>query len=103
MENGNLEIRHAAIPAILISNSHFPISKSQAFRLTSPLLLVAAAIVAVMLGGCDLANQSVAADKASGDQNTMNSTAPVLTEAHKIPPIDAHAPRRTETATFALG
>ena len=68
-----------------------------------PFLLIGITFMTAILAGCDLANQSVASNKALGDRDTMNSTAPVLNDTPKIPPIEAHALRTTETATFALG
>jgi hypothetical protein len=62
--------------------------------------LAALVVVVVVLSACDFRRSEVTSVSATKEIRTMEAA---RSHAIPIPPIDAAAPARTETATFALG
>jgi hypothetical protein len=72
-------------------------------RNLTKLLCLAALCMGFAVGACDLRKADSRAETNSKKDSNMESTQPVTTIQDKIPPIDAAAATKTETATFALG
>ncbi len=65
--------------------------------------ILAMICLAFTLVGCDTHKVDASAETNSKKENNMESLHTTATNQQKIPPIDAAASTRTETATFALG